>query len=95
MFDPQTSSTHLYETMMYRGPVCGPDALVVGVEGDPVPPHVCHVEALGVPDVCLEPHVFVLSAHVLLQQVAGATAVTSRRALQLSHSLRLWAPCLQ
>ena len=80
---------------MYRGPVRGPHALVVGVKGHPVPPQVGHVEPFGMPDVCLEPHVFVLSAYVLLQQVAGATAVTSRRSFQLSHRLRLRTSCLE
>uniref|UniRef100_A0A6B0V0R3 Putative secreted protein n=1 Tax=Ixodes ricinus TaxID=34613 RepID=A0A6B0V0R3_IXORI len=62
-----------------------PDALVARVEGHPVAPQVGHLEALGVPHVCLQPHVAALAACVLGQQVARTPAVLATRPLPLGR----------
>lgn len=65
---------HLQETVAAHSPVAGPVALKGGPVPQTIAPLLQHVEALGVPDVCLQPHVLPLPAVELQQQVTVATA---------------------
>lgn len=71
---------------MFGGrPVHGSGALVIGAQRQLEAPSVRHVEALGVPDVRLEPGVpaLALAPRVLLQQVGRPASMLPRRSLAL------------
>ena len=59
------NSTDLKEAELPRSPVRGTDTLVIGVQCDAVAPCFTHVEALGMPDMRLQPYVLLLSPCIL------------------------------
>lgn len=67
------SPPNLQEAVAAHCPVAGPVALECGPVPQAVAPLLHHVEALSVPDVCLQPHVLPLPPIELQQQVAMAT----------------------
>lgn len=70
--------------MCVHGSVAGSEALRRGFERQTVAPGLLHVEAFGVPDVCLQPFVLPLSAIELQQQVpVSATRSTAPASGQL------------
>lgn len=74
---------YLQQTVAAHRPVGRPIAFVRGSVPEAVAPLFNHVEALGVPDVGLQPDVLPLAAVELQQQVAMAAAGLAALALGL------------
>lgn len=71
--EPQRS--HMKQNVMSTSTVGSTDALVTGMQWHLVAPELRHFEALGVPDVGLQPDVAPLAAGILGQKVTRAPAV--------------------
>lgn len=79
---------HLQQTVGAHGSVAGPVTLVRRSVPEAVTPLFNHVEALGVPNVRLQPLVLPLAAVELQQQVAVAPPGLAAPALRLFLLLR-------
>ncbi len=83
---------HLQQRVRAHGSVAGSEALGRGFERQTVAPRLLHVEALGVPDVRLQPFVLPLSAVEVQQQVpVSAACSTAPASGQLLLLLVLWS----
>jgi len=74
---------NLYKAVFGGSPVRRPLSPLCGFPGQAVAPTVHHVEALGVPDVCLQPHMLPLAPTVSLQQVLGPSSMSPAGTLAL------------
>lgn len=79
---------YLQQTVGAHGSVAGPVTFICGSIPEAVTPLFNHVEALGVPNVCLQPHVLPLTPVELQQQVSMPTAGLAALALCLFLLLR-------
>lgn len=84
-----TLNGYLQEAVAAHCPVGGPIALVCGSVPEAVTPLFNHVEALGMPNVSLQPHVLPLPAVKLQQQISMPAAGLAALALWLLLLL-LW-----
>lgn len=82
---------HLQQRVGAHGSVAGSEALRRGFERQTVAPRLLHVEALGVPDMRLQPFVVPLSAIELQQQVPVSAARSTAPASGQLLLLFLWS----
>lgn len=77
------TSVHLQQAVAAHCPVARPVAFVSGSIPEAVAPLFNHVEALGMPNVCLQPNVLPLSPVKLQQQISVPPAGLAALALRL------------
>ena len=68
---------YLQQTTAFDSTVSSSHRFIIRVECQSVPPHVNHLHSLGMPQVALQPNMFLLTAWIIRQLVLGSPAFVS------------------